>query len=86
MIEARKNLRHLTLKTAKIVFDDMSSPIDCAILNISDGGACILVPRLAEIPDVFRLVVDPNGTTHLCGVRWKSGNRVGLAFHDKRAP
>jgi hypothetical protein len=86
MIEARKNLRHLTLKTAKIVFDDMGSPIDCAILNISDGGACILVPRLAEIPDVFRIVVDPNGTTHLCGVSWKSGNRVGLAFHDKRAP
>jgi hypothetical protein len=86
MIEARTNPRHLTLKTAKIVFDDMSSPIDCAILNISDGGACILVPRFAEIPNAFRLVVDPDGMTHACTVRWKSGNQVGLAFLDEQTP
>jgi hypothetical protein len=80
MIEARTNSRHLTLKTAKIVFDHMTAPIDCAILNISDGGACILVPRFAEIPAAFQLIVDPDGMTYACSVRWKSGNRGGLAF------
>ena len=80
MIEARTKLRHLTLKTAKIVFEDTSSSIDCAILNLSDGGACILVPRFAKIPNAFRLVVDPDGNTYACSVRWKSGSRVGLAF------
>src|ERR1700730_16471428 len=80
MVEARTHPRHLTLKTAKVVFDDVSPPIDCAILNISDGGVCILVPRFAEIPNVFHLVIDPNGMTRLCSVRWKSENRVGLSF------
>jgi hypothetical protein len=80
MTEARTSRRHLTLKTAKIVFEHTRSSVDCAILNISDGGACILVPRLADIPNAFRLVVDPDGKTYACSVRWKSGNRVGLAF------
>lgn len=80
MANLREHPRVLTLKTARVVADNMTAPIDCAILNLSDGGACILVPRLAQVPDDFHLIVDPEEVTRTCKVRWKSGCRVGLVF------
>ena len=71
MTEVRKAPRQLTLKTAKIVAEHTSSLVDCAILNVSDRGACILVPRFAEIPNAFRLIVDPDGKIYDCSVPWK---------------
>jgi hypothetical protein len=83
MREHRKHDRELTLKTAKIVSSDRLSAA-CAILNISDGGACILVSNPLEVPDAFNLVTDFDGTIHGCDVAWRAGNRVGVAFRPRR--
>jgi hypothetical protein len=82
MRKMRKQPRVLTLKTATIKFETMESAILCAILNISDAGACILVSDQAEIPETFELEIDPLGSNHTCRVEWRSENRIGVSFQS----
>jgi hypothetical protein len=78
--DKRRHARHLTLRTAKIFSDRSVTGIDCAIVNISDGGACILLSDPGAIPNVFDLAIDNDGNVRGCRVAWRSGNRIGVAF------
>jgi hypothetical protein len=79
-MERRTHPRFLTLTTAKIVGDNTALPIDCAILNFSESGAALLVPGLTTVPEVFRLVIDPDGAVRTCRLLWRTGNRIGVRF------
>ena len=79
-LESRREYRELTLKTAKIFLDRQTTAIDCAILNISIGGACIMVPTDAKIPDKFDLTTDHDGMIRTCAVAWRAGSRIGVSF------
>jgi hypothetical protein len=83
MRNMREQPRELTLKTAKIKTKIMESAIHCAILNISDTGACILVPDQTDIPDTFDLTIDPIGSNYACRVAWRSKNRIGVSFQPR---
>jgi hypothetical protein len=74
--------RQLTLKTAKIRSPDLPSGVDCAILDISEGGACILLPAGAAVPDTFDLSMHSGGQIYLCRVMWKVGHRIGVSFQS----
>jgi hypothetical protein len=76
-LEARSHPRELTLQTGRIQRGAQHQDIVCAVLNISNGGACILVPERAEVPQQFRLVIDYGGS-HACEIVWRSGNRIGV--------
>lgn len=76
--DQRRHLRRLTLLTGRIVAGD--GFIDCAILDLSPGGARVLVPRGAETPEVFELVIDPDGVRLQCRLIWADGDMQGLAF------
>ena len=82
MRNKRKQTRVLSLKTATIKSETMELVILCAILNMSEAGACILVPDPAEIPETFDLVVDPTGSKFTCTVKWRSENRIGVSFQS----
>ena len=82
MDERRKYPRALSLKTGKIVSDILAEPIDTAVLDISEEGACLLVPDIADVPDSFHLVIDPGNRKLKCEVRWKNGFRIGVHFRD----
>jgi hypothetical protein len=75
--EQRQFPRYLTLATARIVAE---STIDCAVLNISKGGACLLVADPAVVPRHFELVVDPGRLRVRCHLAWRSRHRIGVAF------
>jgi len=81
MLQRRKYRRKLTFRTGKIILPIAASSIDCAVLDFSQNGACILVPDAREIPVSFRLVLDlcPE-TVFDCSVKWKNRNRIGVAF------
>ena len=79
-LEERLSPRDLTLKTAKIVSDKTTTAIDCAILDVSAAGACVLVTDIAAVPDKFELVIDPDGAKRNCNVAWRSGKRIGLSW------
>ena len=57
-----------------------ASEIDCAIFDISDGGACLLLPKGVEVADTFLLTVDPTGVSYACRVAWRAGHRVGVSM------
>jgi hypothetical protein len=82
MPERRQDPRALTLKTATIRSVDIPSDIDCAILDISERGACILVPVGADIPASFELAIDPERTSHACTLAWRAGSRIGVTFEN----
>ena len=81
-MKARSHERVLTLKTGKIKSKDEALVVDCAILDLSAGGACLLVPLAADIPDTFDLSIDFSNANHSCNVIWKSKYRVGVSFHE----
>lgn len=80
---ARRHPRTLTFMTGKINLPGVDPSIGCAILNVSDWGACILVPNADAIPRTFTLMVDPTEAIYQCHVRWKTGNRIGVSFQSE---
>jgi PilZ domain len=80
MWNRRRQPRQLTLKTGKIHSRDIPSEIDCAILDISDEGARILLPAGVKLSDTFDLTVDPQGESYFCRVAWQLQNKIGVCF------
>ncbi|MBK5962090.1 hypothetical protein CCR97_28420 [Rhodoplanes elegans] len=82
----RRHPRYLTLATGRIV--DRDTAATCAVLNVSAGGACLLVPDAAAVPGVFELVVDPGRLRVRCVAVWRDRHHVGVAFVavDTRSP
>jgi len=79
-IELRKSERRLTLKTGRIVVENDAYPLECAILNVSDHGACVLVPLGAVTGDRFTLVIDGSDQGRSCTVAWRDGSRIGVSY------
>lgn len=79
-VDKRKHTRVLVLKTGAIHRGHGEAPIDCAVLNLSASGACILVPNAIPVPPHFELVVDGDGQSHHCEVMWREGGKIGVEF------
>jgi hypothetical protein len=84
-LERRREERLLTLKTGKIRIPGGSSDIACAIFDISSTGACVLLPKGAELPTSFDLMIDPDGLHHACKLAWKAGHKIGVRFQTAAA-
>ena len=80
MSEQRKHPRHLMLESAKIFVDRRSAPIGCSIFDISEGGACILLPPSTDLPGCFELAIANIGALHQCRVVWRQGYEIGVEF------
>ena len=76
----RQDARVLVLETGTIRAERDGAPVDCAVLNVSTSGACILVPKEVPLPDRFELRFDRDGTNHSCRMVWREGGRLGVAF------
>lgn len=80
MTEQRKHERQLTLKTGNIHVAPAGHERDCAIVDISEGGACVLVENEVDIPDAFDLTFHHDGLTRACKVVWRNGHKIGVSF------
>nr|WP_249123646.1 MULTISPECIES: PilZ domain-containing protein [unclassified Bradyrhizobium] len=65
-------------RTAKIILDAKSAPIDCGVIDYSAGGACLDVFNAAALPRRFELLYA--GTRKKCRAVWTAGRRVGVSF------
>ncbi|HEY0442153.1 MAG TPA: PilZ domain-containing protein [Xanthobacteraceae bacterium] len=74
----RRSARVRTLKTAKIVFNNRSSVLDCTVRNVSKEGALLLVASPLGIPDVFELTFGPEARQ--AKVVWRQENRLAVEF------
>jgi hypothetical protein len=79
-MERRKQQRSLAWMTGRITTAAGAPAIDCAILDCSESGACVLVPKVAEIPATFTLTLDQTNKTFVCTIRWATGNRIGVSL------
>jgi hypothetical protein len=84
MTNNRRSERHLTLRTGKIMSAGGADALECAILNVSAHGACLLVPSSVEVPHEFSLSIDGETAMRSCTVAWKSGARLGVSFDLSR--
>ena len=75
--EKRRHRRFRTERTARIA---QGPGIDCRIVDMSQGGAGILL--LADhfdLPSSFQIVLDDE-TRYTCRVCWRQGRRLGIKF------
>jgi hypothetical protein len=77
--ERQNDVRQRVLKGAQIVFKGHQALIDCVVLNLSDGGACLKVESPIGIPDTFDLMLD-HASVRNCRVAWRKATQIGVQF------
>ena len=77
---ARLSERSRVLKSAKVVFNDINSSIDCAVRDVSENGTRLNMPSTDGVPDHFILRLEANGSETPCRVIWRHATELGIAF------
>ena len=85
-MEKRREPRTRTLKTARIVFNDGGSVIDCVVRNLSSGGALLVLPNVLGVPETFELHIDSDGSCRAARTIWKGHGTIGVAFVKAPTP
>jgi PilZ domain len=73
----RKDDRHQLLTVGTVSFQ--GSRVDCAVHDLSLGGAKLEFDSDTEIPDTFDLLTADTGKQR-CHVVWRKNRRIGVAF------
>jgi hypothetical protein len=79
MSERRNSARTRALKGARIVYGNGALTRDCAVRNLSESGAKLVMPSTAGIPDRFELFFE-DGARKTCVVRWRKLADMGIEF------
>jgi PilZ domain len=69
-------------KDGRIVFNHRRSVLDCTVRNLSSTGACLDVQSTVGVPDVFELIIEPDGISRPCRIAWRSERRTGVHFSE----
>ena len=75
---ARVRPSGLVSKTGLIIVDPKKPGIECTIVDLSAGGACIDVPDPSVLPKRFVLL--HGKTKKSCLVMWRTRRRIGVQF------
>jgi len=87
MVEDRKieNRRYsrirpsgLVSKTGKLILDPKAPAVDCKVVDLSGGGACLELLAPARLPRRFMVV--HGGTRKHCSLVWQKDLRFGVTF------
>jgi len=73
--------RHKTLLSAKLVFNNLASVVDCFVCDLSEGGARIKLAAPMQLPPVLILRFN-DGRYHNCRIRRRAGLELGVEFTD----
>jgi hypothetical protein len=80
-IERRRSIREHVQFPAWIDIGDGSQPRSCDVLDVSEGGARIMVSSPNELPKEFWLVLAKDRTRRrYCRMVWQSDTQVGVAY------
>jgi len=74
--------RTILMKAGTIFFRDIS--LGCVVLNISTGGAGLVVDGEIALPYVFELAIDGEPYRRRCLVVWRIDRRLGVTFDYER--
>jgi PilZ domain len=82
MTEQRRSHRiepsGLVAKTGQIFLTPSSGPIECRVVDLSSGGACLESSILLDFPQRFEF--RHGGVRRYCTLAWKRRYRFGIQF------
>jgi PilZ domain len=79
-MERRRQSRARTLKSARILFNQHHSVIDCTVRNLSAAGACLNVASAIGIPERFDVIFDADQSVRPCRMVWHKEKQLGVEF------
>jgi len=81
--ERRTMPRLRSLLGGRVAFNQRRSTLDCTVRNISEGGALLLLSETVALPIAFDLEIAQRQRSYAARVRWRDGERVGVAFETR---
>ncbi len=82
MHERRRSERTVVFKAAQLLAPNRRKVVGCTVRDLSADGACVDIANAEEIPQFFNLSLDWLRSFRRCEVRWRSANRIGVAFRS----
>jgi hypothetical protein len=77
----REPRRCLNNHSAWIAVDDSTTKLDCIVLDVSPGGAKIVLDAPIDVRDTFSLTLVPSHPKQeRCEVVWRRGKTYGVKF------
>jgi hypothetical protein len=83
--DKRQARRKRLLKGARILIPSLGISVDCALRDLSESGACLVLTAPVAVTDNFELAMY-DGVIRQCRVVWRSGRRIGIAFGESPIP
>jgi hypothetical protein len=74
----RVSPRGLVPRSAKLLLGPKTTPIECNVVDMSAGGACLELQRTYDLPKRFEFL--HGGTRRLCTLAWTRGFRIGISY------
>jgi len=68
----------LVPRTGKILLGPKTPPIECSVVDLSAGGACLELSKDYNLPKRFEFM--HSGTKRFCTVAWTRGWRIGISY------
>lgn len=75
---ARVKPQGMVSRAGKLVLDAKTAPIDCTVVDLSAGGACLELARAPDLPRKFEFI--HGGVRRKCHLAWRRGYRVGISY------
>jgi hypothetical protein len=80
MQDKRLAKRKRMLKGARILIPSLGISVDCAVRDLSETGACLVLTTPVAITDSFELATHHDGAIKQCSVVWRTAQRIGVSF------
>ncbi|HET9716426.1 MAG TPA: PilZ domain-containing protein [Pseudolabrys sp.] len=74
----RVSPRGLVPRVGKILLGPNVTPIECRVIDMSAGGACLELPRAHDLPKRFEFL--HGSTRRFCNLAWTRGFRIGISY------
>jgi len=68
----------LVPRVGKILLGPKMMPIECRVVDLSAGGACLELPRSYNLPNRFEFL--HGSTKRYCTLAWTRGFRIGVSY------
>ena len=83
--DRRQAKRKRVLKGARILIPALGISVDCAVRDLSEDGACLILTAPVGVTDSFELALY-DGTIRQCTVVWRTSRRLGVSFRPAADP
>jgi hypothetical protein len=80
-VERRRSIRvpprGMVPKVGRLVFSS-GSPVDCQVVDLSAGGACLRISELRDLSKPFEF--HHGASRYVCRLLWQRGYKLGVSY------